>query len=140
MRSKVIREYDELLNRVSRVHFIGIGGSGMCPLVDILRGDGKIITGSDVDDNSDTVKRLRSFGIKVAIGQRAENIGDAELVVYSAAIAKDNPELVAALNSDSSTRPSLLAASSLSSRATAEQAKATAWFARRANSLIRSSR
>ena len=99
MRSKVIREYDELLNRVNRVHFIGIGGSGMCPLVDILRGDGKTITGSDVDDNSDTVKRLRSFGIPVAIGQRAENIGDAELVVYSAAIAKDNPELVAAMES-----------------------------------------
>ena len=99
MRSKVIREYDELLNRVNHIHFIGIGGSGMCPLVDILRGDGKYITGSDVDDNSDTVKRLRSFGIKVAIGQRAENIGDAELVVYSAAIAKDNPELVAALES-----------------------------------------
>ena len=99
MRSKVIRDYDELLNKVSRVHFIGIGGSGMNPLVDILLGDGKVISGSDVDDNSDTVKRLRSFGIPVAIGQRAENIGDAELVVYSAAIAKDNPELVAALAS-----------------------------------------
>ena len=98
MRSKVITEYDELLHTVKHIHFIGIGGSGMCPLVDILREDGneKIITGSDVDDNSDTVKRLRSFGIKVAIGQRAENIEGAELVVYSAAIAKDNPELVAA--------------------------------------------
>ncbi len=99
MRSKVIKEYDELLNKVNHIHFIGIGGSGMCPLVDILRGDGKYITGSDVDDNSDTVRRLRSFGIPVAIGQRAENIGDAELVVYSAAIAKDNPELVAAQTS-----------------------------------------
>ena len=99
MRSKVITEYDEVLSRVKKIHFIGIGGSGMCPLVDILRGDGKEITGSDVDDNSDTVKRLRSFGIKVAIGQRAENIGDAELVVYSAAIAGDNPELVAAKES-----------------------------------------
>lgn len=97
MRSKVITEYDELLNQVKHIHFIGIGGSGMCPLVDILRNDDKVITGSDVDDNSDTVKRLRSFGIKVAIGQRAENIEGAELVVYSAAIAKDNPELTAAI-------------------------------------------
>ena len=84
MRSKVITEYDELLNKVRHIHFIGIGGSGMCPLVDILRGDGKFITGSDVDDNSDTVKRLRSFGINVAIGQRAENIDGAELVVSRA--------------------------------------------------------
>ncbi len=99
MRSKVITEYDELLNKVKHIHFIGIGGSGMCPLVDILREDDKIITGSDVDDNSDTVKRLRSFGIKVAIGQRAENIEGAELVVYSAAISKENPELKAALES-----------------------------------------
>ena len=99
MRSKVITEYDELLNKVRHIHFIGIGGSGMCPLVDILRGDGKFITGSDVDDNSDTVKRLRSFGINVAIGQRAENIDGAELVVYSAAISKENPELRAAVES-----------------------------------------
>ena len=99
MRSKVITEYDELLNKVKRIHFIGIGGSGMCPLVDILRADGKDISGSDVDDNSDTVKRLRSFGIPVAIGQRAENIEGAELVVYSAAIAADNPELCAARES-----------------------------------------
>lgn len=99
MRSKVITEYDELLNKVKHIHFIGIGGSGMCPLVDILREDDKFITGSDVDDNSDTVKRLRSFGIKVAIGQRAENIEGAELVVYSAAISKENPELKAAIES-----------------------------------------
>lgn len=99
MRSKVITEYDEILNKVKHIHFIGIGGSGMCPLVDILRADGKLITGSDVDDNSDTVKRLRSFGIKVAIGQRAKNIEGAELVVYSAAISKENPELKAAIES-----------------------------------------
>lgn len=99
MRSKVITEYDEVLAKVKHIHFIGIGGSGMCPLVDILREDDKIITGSDVDDNSDTVRRLRSFGIKVAIGQRAENIEGAELIVYSAAISKENPELKAALAS-----------------------------------------
>ncbi len=98
MKNKVIKEYDELLANAKRLHFIGIGGSGMCPLVDILQADGKIITGSDVDDNSDTVKRLRSLGITVYIGQRAENIGDAELVVYSAAISKENPELKAAFD------------------------------------------
>lgn len=90
-------EFDKLLGQVKRVHFIGIGGSGMCPLVEILHSQGYKISGSDVDDLSDTVKRIRSMGIDVAIGQRAENISDdTELVVYTAAIQKDNPELMGA--------------------------------------------
>lgn len=88
-------ENDELLKKVKKIHFIGIGGSGMCPLVEILNGEGYEITGSDVDNESDTVARIRKLGIEVMIGQRAENIReDTELVVYTAAIQKDNPELV----------------------------------------------
>lgn len=89
-------EYDKVLNDAKKLHFIGIGGSGMCPLAEILHNEGKQISGSDVDNESDTVKRIRSYGIEVAIGQRAENIKDAELVVYTAAIQKDNPELLEA--------------------------------------------
>ena len=89
-------EYDEILDKAKKLHFIGIGGSGMCPLAEILHNEGKEISGSDVDNESDTVKRIRSYGIKVAIGQRAENITDAEMVVYTAAIQKDNPELLEA--------------------------------------------
>lgn len=91
-------DFDDILARVRRVHFIGIGGSGMCPLVEILFSQGYKISGSDVDDLSDTVNRIRSMGIDVVIGQRAENItDDMELVVYTAAIQKDNPELTASV-------------------------------------------
>ena len=56
---------------------------------------GYIITGSDINE-SDTLARIRSYGIPVHMGHRAENIGDAEVVVYTAAAKQDNPELVAA--------------------------------------------
>lgn len=90
-------QFDQILARSERLHFIGAGGSGMCPLIEILLAKGKVITGSDVDDRSDTVNRLRGLGVSIAIGQRAENIPeDTDIVVYTAAIAKDNPELVGA--------------------------------------------
>lgn len=90
-------EFDSILAKSKKLHFIGAGGSGMCPLIEILLAKGKVITGSDVDDRSDTVNRLRGLGVEIAIGQRAENIpADTDIVVYTAAIAKDNPELVGA--------------------------------------------
>ena len=84
-----------LLNSIRRMHFVGIGGSGMCPMAEILHHRGYTITGSDINE-SDTLERIRGYGIKVCMGHRAENIGDAELVVYTAAAKQDNPELVAA--------------------------------------------
>ena len=90
-------EFDHLLDKARKLHFMGIGGSGMCPLAEILLAEGKIITGSDVDAESDTVKRMINLGAQVVIGQKAGNAGDADLVVYSAAIQKDNPELVDAI-------------------------------------------
>ena len=86
---------NDLLNRVKKIHFIGIGGSGMCPLAEILHHNGYCLTGSDRDE-SDTLERIRSYGIPVFMGQKKENVGNAELVVYSAAISADNPERVAA--------------------------------------------
>ncbi len=80
---------------VQRVHFVGIGGSGMSPLAEILHSQGFIVTGSDVNE-SDNLARMRRLGITVKMPQLAENIGDAELVVYTAAVSADNPELVAA--------------------------------------------
>ncbi len=88
-------EHQDILDRVKRIHFIGIGGSGMCPLAEILHHDGFQLTGSDINE-SDTLARIRSYNIPVFMGHRPENIGDAELVVYTAAVKKDNPELVAA--------------------------------------------
>ncbi len=88
----------ELLNKVKRIHFIGIGGSGMCPLAEILHSQGYALSGSD-NNESDTLSRIKAMGIPVAMGQRAENIEGAEMIVYTAALLKDNPELVAAKNS-----------------------------------------
>lgn len=88
-------EIDNLLKTVKRIHFIGIGGSGMCPLAEILHKEGYILSGSD-NNETDTLARIRSLGIPVAMGQRAENIEGAEMIVYTAALLKDNPELVAA--------------------------------------------
>ena len=77
------------------IHMIGIGGSGMYPLAQVLHSKGFYITGSD-NNETDTLAAVRAMGIPVQLGQRAENIGDADLVVYSAAIAKTNPERAAA--------------------------------------------
>ena len=83
--------YDELLNNIKRIHFIGIGGSGMCPLAEILHSEGFELTGSDMNEG-ETLDRIKSYGIPVFMGHKAENIKDAQLVVYSAAIKSDNPE------------------------------------------------
>ncbi len=90
-----MKSIDELLKEVKHIHFIGIGGSGMCPLAEILNKEGYFITGSD-NNESDTLSRIRDLGIKVVMGQRAENIEGAEMIVYTAALLSDNPELVAA--------------------------------------------
>lgn len=89
---------DTLLKQVKRIHFIGIGGSGMCPLAEILHSEGYVLSGSD-NNESDTLARIRALGIPVTMGQKAENIAGAEMVVYTAALLKDNPELVAAKES-----------------------------------------
>ena len=91
-------EIDKLLNEKKRIHFIGIGGSGMCPLAEILHTWGYEISGSD-NNPGDNIDKLRGLGMKVILGQKAENIEGAEIIVYTAAILKDNPELVAALAS-----------------------------------------
>lgn len=78
-----------------KIHFIGIGGCSMNGLAQILVDRGFTVTGSDSAESPFT-KALTEKGIPVYIGQRAENLGDAELVIYSAAIKPDNPERAAA--------------------------------------------
>lgn len=92
---KQLRFEDKLLEGIKRIHMIGIGGSGMCPLAEILNAKGYTLSGSD-NNESDPLKRVKAMGAKVFMGHNAENITGAELVVYSAAISQDNPELVAA--------------------------------------------
>jgi UDP-N-acetylmuramate--alanine ligase len=80
---------------VGAIHFVGIGGIGMSGIAELMRNLGYTVQGSDLAEGGN-VKRLRALGIPVAIGQRAENLGDARVVVYSSAIKPDNPEMAAA--------------------------------------------
>mgnify|MGYP000622865576 CR=1 FL=1 len=84
-----------LLDNVKKIHFIGCGGSGMYPLIQILTAKGYDISGSDVLDGS-IIRSEREMGVKVSLGHAADNVIGSDLVVYSAAIAKDNVELNAA--------------------------------------------
>jgi len=85
----------KLLDGVQRVHFVGCGGSGTYPLIQILHSRGLTITGSDVEETKIT-QAERALGVTVTLGHNAANVGDADLVVYSAAIHADNPERQAA--------------------------------------------
>ncbi|MDE6092408.1 MAG: UDP-N-acetylmuramate--L-alanine ligase, partial [Ruminococcus sp.] len=87
-----------ILKNKKHIHFIGIGGSGMYPLAQILHSQGYFLTGSD-NNETETLDAVRKMGIEVFIGQRAENIEGADLIVHTAAIMEDNPELMAARQS-----------------------------------------
>jgi UDP-N-acetylmuramate--alanine ligase len=80
---------------IGLVHFIGIGGIGMSGIAEVLHNLGYKVQGSDQADGAN-VQRLRDKGIECFVGHRAENLGDAEVVVVSTAIKKSNPELKAA--------------------------------------------
>ena len=83
------------LSRARRVHIVGVGGAGMSAIAEILAALGHQVTGSDLKDGP-TVERLGALGLAVAVGHRAANLGDAELVAISTAIPATNPEVVAA--------------------------------------------
>ena len=86
----------DLKNGFKSVYFIGIGGVSMSGLAQILNQEGKNVSGSDMKE-SDATNKLKSLGIKVNIGHKAENITDGiDLVVYTVAIKEDNPELLEA--------------------------------------------
>ena len=78
--------------RIKHVHFVGIGGIGMCGVAELLHTQGYRVSGSDLREGP-TLERLRSLGIGVAIGHAAENLGSVDVVVYSSAVPPHNPEL-----------------------------------------------
>jgi UDP-N-acetylmuramate--alanine ligase len=80
---------------IGLIHFVGIGGIGMSGIAELLHTLGYQVRGSDLTDNAN-VKRLRTQGIEVFVGHRAENIQSASVVVVSSAVKRDNPELMAA--------------------------------------------
>lgn len=93
---------EDFLNGVKRVHFIGIGGSGMFPIVQILKQKGYEITGSD-NNESDIVRLVKKLNIKVFLEQKASNIKNKDLIIYTSAILKNNEELIAAKKSGTKT-------------------------------------
>lgn len=80
---------------IGAIHFIGIGGIGMSGIAEIMHNLGYRVQGSDLSENAN-VQRLRAMGIPIAIGQRAENVKNAHVAVYSSAIRPGNVELEAA--------------------------------------------
>lgn len=86
---------NSILDGKKHIHFIGIGGSGMYPLAQILHAQGYYLTGSD-NNPTDTLEKIKEMGIPVFLGQKSENIEGADLIVHTAAIMSDNPELIAA--------------------------------------------
>lgn len=86
------------LSGKKHIHFIGIGGSGMYPLAQILHSQGYYLTGSD-NNETETLQAVRKMGIPVFMGQKASNIEGADLIVHTAAIMSDNPELIASKQS-----------------------------------------
>ncbi|MDR0454536.1 MAG: UDP-N-acetylmuramate--L-alanine ligase [Deferribacteraceae bacterium] len=86
------------LGFLKKLHFVGIGGIGMSGIAEILHNMDFEVTGSDVAVNSN-IERLRGMGIKVYEGHSAENVTDADVLIYSSAVSSDNPELVRAKES-----------------------------------------
>ena len=82
-------------NKVRKIHMIGIGGSGMSGIAEVLLNLGYEVSGSDLS-MSQTVRRLGSLGASIAIGHGRENLGHADVVVKSTAVTADNPEVVVA--------------------------------------------
>ena len=81
--------------KIKQLHFIGIGGSGMSGIAEVLLNLGYQVSGSDISESA-VVKRLQSLGAKVMIGHVANNIAGADVIVTSSAVKADNPEVVAA--------------------------------------------
>jgi UDP-N-acetylmuramate--alanine ligase len=80
---------------IGAIHFVGIGGIGMSGIAEVMHNLGYRVQGSDLADNAN-VQRLKGMGVPVFIGQKAENLGEAGVVVISSAVKRDNPEVVAA--------------------------------------------
>jgi UDP-N-acetylmuramate--alanine ligase len=82
-------------HKVKRIHFVGIGGSGMSGIAEVLVNLGYTVSGSDLAGNAAT-ERLAGLGAKVVLGHAAENVAQADVVVVSTAVRSDNPEVLAA--------------------------------------------
>ena len=84
-----------MLGKTRRIHFVGVGGSGMSGIAELLANLGYVVSGSDAR-RSVVTDRLESLGVTVQAGHAAANVGEADVVVYSSAVRPDNPEVAEA--------------------------------------------
>jgi len=77
------------------IHFVGIGGIGMSGIAEVMHNLGYQVQGSDIAQNAN-VDRLRALGMKIEVGHKGENLGEARVIVISSAVKTDNPEVLAA--------------------------------------------
>lgn len=98
-KKKVAKRVIEIpeMRRINHVHFVGIGGAGMCGIAEVVHNHGYTVSGSDIK-NSPVTERLTQMGIEVFIGHDSKNISEADVVVVSSAIDRTNPEIQAALS------------------------------------------
>jgi UDP-N-acetylmuramate--alanine ligase len=93
---KRIQNYQPMrMGHVKHIHFVGIGGVGMCGIAEVLHHEGYHISGSDVAENK-YIAHLRKLGIRVYLGHQAQHVQHADVIVISSAISPSNPELIAA--------------------------------------------
>ncbi len=92
---RVTPDRRDRMRRINTIHFVGIGGSGMSGIAEVLINLGYAVQGSDIKPNPVT-QRLTRLGARITIGHSAANIAGADVVVVSSAVAKDNPEVEAA--------------------------------------------
>ncbi|MBD3647198.1 MAG: UDP-N-acetylmuramate--L-alanine ligase, partial [Pseudomonadales bacterium] len=84
------------MRRIHRIHFVGIGGAGMCGIAEVLLNQGYEISGSDIAE-SDVTRRLKDLGAHIQIGHREDNVESADVVVISSAIKPGNPDVEGAV-------------------------------------------
>jgi UDP-N-acetylmuramate--alanine ligase len=84
-----------MFGRVKRVHFVGVGGIGMSGIAEVLLNLDFDVSGTDLRESAVT-RRLQSLGARIEVGHQKEHLGDAQVVVYSSAVRRDNPEVVTA--------------------------------------------
>ena len=97
--SSVVRLHEiPEMRRIKVIHFVGIGGAGMCGIAEVLLNQGYRITDSDIKASANTI-RLENMGAKIFIGHASANVEHADVVVYSSAINRKNPEIKTAIAS-----------------------------------------
>lgn len=93
---KITHNYQPMrMGHVKHIHFVGIGGVGMCGIAEVLHNEGYHVSGSDASEGK-FIAHLRKLGIRIYIGHLAQHIQNADVLVVSSAISPDNPEIVAA--------------------------------------------